>query len=240
MPIETTCGNCGRHSRVDEKNSGKNFHCPACGEVVHVPGGEKKAKGRPPKPPSADSYSFVPDIRKVTHTFTLGEKAVEMQTSKGKRVTIPYDDVTTVNVADMMQGTYRCLIKSKRSGSMALGSKTFRGFGDIADQMEDFGPFVVNLFHRLEPHAGIRFTQGNSGLFWSMVVFLVCVPVLIGFAFFAIVYTGRPPTLNLVGLLAGIVALAFAVGVPLVLKGRPKVLRPRNGEYPYDFKAFAR
>lgn len=101
-------------------------------------------------------------------------------TSKGKSVSIPYSDITSVRVlsyANYGGVQYQCTLKTRNHGKLNIRSHHFRSLGAFDDRTESYFPLVRELCQRVHAHnPQAQFIRGSGWIqtLW-LIVLLICV-----------------------------------------------------------------
>ncbi len=189
------------------------------------------------------TYKVRPFPFQREYTYSLDDYGVVKSSKKGIKMRIAYDEIDSVNMGSYFVGTftanmersYRLEIKSKKKGKIVIASvTTSMGEAEVKNQLTDFSHFVMVLYNKLEPRfEKIQFTQGTLYQIiqtFYIIFFVGCILFFISDAAYGRISVNR----GILGIFA-IGAAVTALAVPVLLLKKPKVYRPENGEYPYDF-----
>lgn len=84
MPIEFSCGTCGKKLRAPDTAAGKRVKCPGCGGPVPVPG-EQIYEAEDVSVPAAADDPAVPDDEPDDEGYDEGPERPERRRKKKKR-----------------------------------------------------------------------------------------------------------------------------------------------------------
>jgi hypothetical protein len=159
-----------------------------------------------------------------TTRYVLGEDALEIQADKtGQHTSVPLARIRRIHLKQDMPGMFSAEIRSDAGATLRLTSRHFLGVGRFEDRGPDYAAFVRALVAKTaRAQPSVELVAGSSLLFWIGWVLLLMVGILgvmliVGFATGALADRPRPPIGGLVSVPLGVV-----IGGGFVRQGRAK------------------
>ena len=112
-------------------------------------------------------YRLCPHVGAGMVCYRLGEDALVVTREKLGRVeTIPFADLTRVNLRQELPGAWTVQLSRSKGGKITVPSRHFEGPGRFEARNKDYLAFVQTLHARVAAaNSGTRFIAGSSGLF---------------------------------------------------------------------------
>ncbi|MBX3200224.1 MAG: hypothetical protein KF850_04880 [Labilithrix sp.] len=158
----------------------------------------------------------------ISHSIE-GDALVVTHEKNGRRVVVPFGDVTTLNLREELPGAWTLHIRRRGGGTIVVPARHFVGFGQFELRAREYRAFVDQLGRACRAaNPGVRYTRGSSGLFVLGVVLLVMLGALGVMLVYGLATGHGPPRRSVfVAVPAGLL-----VAVAFLKQGRAKPFDP--------------
>jgi len=170
-------------------------------------------------------YALATHFRSGVVQHRVEPEGLVITREKSGTETIPFADLTEINLRQDMPGAYTMRVRSRSARTVTIPSRHFAGVGQFHDRSHEYVAFVRALHDASsKANPSIRYTAGSS-VFYAAGWFLVVAAVVMCLGLvYGVLFVTKPPPLQVFF----VVPMALLVGGGFVRQGRAKPYDPSS------------